>query len=98
MSRPGEGFFEVPGAALGTGYRLPNPPDETYLADELTNAHAALDDQAEREAALPPDPGLVNARNAIAQEYAAAAATWAARKQRHYADPDRVNYKPEGLT
>src|SRR5438132_3335506 len=96
---PGQGFFEVPGASLGTGYVIPGAPDaESALPAALADVNAALADHDEREAALPPDPGIVNARNSIKREYDAAAADWAERKKNHYEHPDRSRYKPEGLT
>jgi hypothetical protein len=95
---PGKSY-EVPGASLGDSYIMPGAPDgDALLAAELANTGAALDAWAADEAALPPDPGLINARNAIANEYAAAKDNWARRRAAHLADPRRARYKPTGLT
>src|SRR5438132_855970 len=94
---PGQ-FYEVPGAALGDGYVIPGVTNGGAMAAALADTRAVLDEQAEREAALPPDPGIVNARNAIYNEHTAAKDSWAARKQAHYKDPTRQRYTKEGLT
>src|SRR5258708_28240409 len=93
---PGKSY-SVPGASLGDGYVIPGAPDnDAVLAAALADTRAVLDEQAEAEQALPPDPGVVNARNAIKNEYDVASAEWNERRRRHLADPHRTRYTPSG--
>src|SRR5437879_13283556 len=89
--------FVVPGASLGDSYVIPTAPDaEAALPDAIADVNAALADHDEREAALPPDAGLVSARNNLRREYDAAAKEWTARRAAHAADPDRKFLTKEG--
>src|SRR2546429_7152446 len=91
--------FVVPGASLGDSYVIPPGALDVdgALDDVLAETRAELAAEAAFEEALPADPSLTQARNAIQHEMTAFAVDAAARRKSHYADPTRPRYSREGL-
>src|SRR5712664_538279 len=90
--------YVMPNASTADGY-LPPPSAgaDEVLHEALADVGASLDEQSERESALPADPGLVNIRAAIRTELESFSNADAVRTKSHYADPNRSRFKPEGL-